>query len=74
MLLHPVMFVKVELLVVLRSPQVVLSVLNYLLDVLNEVSCIRHLTLVTHNDINKQPNLFPIHQLKGRATSALCHC
>ena len=64
MLLQPVMLVKVALLVVLNSLPVVLGVLNYLLDVLREVSCIRHLTLGTHNDINKQTNLFPIHHLK----------
>ena len=74
MLLQPVMLVKVALLVVLCSLQVVFGVLDYLLDVLSEVSCIRHPTLVTHNDINRQPNLFPIHQLKWRVTSALCHC
>ena len=64
MLLQPVMLVKVALLVVLCSLQVVLGVFNYSLDVLSEVSCIRHLTLVTHNDINRQLNLFPIHHLK----------
>ena len=58
------MLVKVALLVVLCFFQVVLGVLDYLLDMLSEVSCIRHPTLVTHNDINRQPNLFPIHQLK----------
>ena len=68
------MLFKVALLVVLSFPQVVLGILNYLLDVLSEVSCIRHITLVTHKDINRQPNLFPIYQLKGRVTSALCHC
>ena len=62
MLLDPVMLVKVALLVVLCFPQVVLGVLNYLLGVLSEVSCIRHLTRVIQNDINSQPNLFPIHQ------------
>ena len=64
MLLQPVMLVKVALLVVLCSLQVVLFVLNYLLDVLSEVSCIRHLTLGTHNYINRQLNLFPIYHLK----------
>ena len=73
MLLQPVIFVKVVLLVVLCSFQVVLGILNYLLDVLSEVDCIRHPNLVTHNDINRQPNLFPIHHLKWRVTSALCH-
>ena len=58
------MLVKEALLVVLCSLQVILSVLNYLLDVLSEVGCIRHLTLGIHNDINWQPNLFPIHHLK----------
>ena len=67
------MLVKVALLVVLCFLQVVCGVLDYLLDMLSEVSCIRHPTLVTHNDINRQPNLFPIYQLKWRATSALCH-
>ena len=61
MRLHPVMLVKVALLVVLFFLQVVLGVLNYLLDVLSEVRCIRHPTLVTHNDINRQPNLLPIY-------------
>ena len=64
MLLQPVMLVKVAFLVILCSYQVVLGVLNYSLDVLSEESCIRHLTLGTHNDINRQPNLFPIHHLK----------
>ena len=73
MLLKPVMLVKVALLVVLCSLQVILGVLNYSLDVLHKVSFIRHLTLGTHNDNNRQPNLFPIHQLKWRADSALCH-
>ena len=64
MLLQPVMLVKIALLVVLCSLQVVLGNLNYLLDVLSEVSCISHLTLGTHNYINRQLNLFPIHHLK----------
>ena len=64
MLLKPVMLVKVALLVVLCFLQVILGFLNYLLDVLSEVSCIRHLTLGTHNDINRQLNLFPIQHLK----------
>ena len=68
------MLIKVALLVVLCFPQVVLGVLNYLLDVLSEVSSIRHLTLVTHNNISRQPNLFPIHQHKWIVTSAFCHC
>ena len=67
------MLVKVALLVVLCSHQVVLGVLNNLLDVLSEVSCIRHPTLATHNDINQKPNLFPIHQLKWRVACALSH-
>ena len=58
------MLVKVALLVLLCSCQVVFGVLNYLLDVLIEVSCIRHLTLGTHNDINRHLNLFPIYHLK----------
>ena len=58
------MLVKVALLVVLCFLQVGFSVLNYLLDVLREVSCIRHLTLGTHNDINRQPNLFPMYYFK----------
>ena len=61
MLLQPVMLVKVVLLVVLCSLQVLLGILNYLLDVLSKVSCIRHLT---HNNINRQLNLFPIYNLK----------
>ena len=65
--------VKVALLVVLCFLQVVLGVLNYFLDVLREVNCIRHLPLVTHNDINRQPNLFPIYQLKWRVACALSH-
>ena len=64
MLLQLMMLVKIALLVVLCSFQVVFGILDYLLDVLSEVSCIRHPTLVTHNDINRQPNLFPIHHLK----------
>ena len=66
------MLVKVALLVVLCS-QVILGILNYSLDMLSEMSCIKHLALVTHNDINRQPNLFPIHQLKCRVTCTLCH-
>ena len=54
------MLVKVVSLVVPCSRQVVLGILNYLLDVLSEVSCIRHLTLGSHNNINRQLNLFPI--------------
>ena len=73
MLLQPVMLVKVALLVVSCCLQVVLGVLNYLLDLLSEVSCIRHPTLVTHNNINRQPNLFPVHQLKWRVTCALSY-
>ena len=64
MLLQPMMLIERVLLVVLCSLQVVLGVLDYLLDVLSEVSCIRHPTLVSHNDIDRQPNLFPRHQLK----------
>ena len=64
MLLQPVMLLKVALLVVLCFCQVVLGVLDDLLDVLSEVNFIRHLTLGTHNNINSQPNLFPIYQLK----------
>ena len=67
------MLVKIALLVVLCFLQMVFSVLEYLLDVLSEVSCIRHPILVSHNDINRQPNLLPIHQLKWRAPNALCH-
>ena len=74
MLLQPVILVKEVLLVVLCSLQVVLSILDDLIDVLHEVNCIRHPTLVTHNDINWQPNLFPIYQLKWRVTCALSHC
>ena len=55
------MLVKIALLVVLCSLQVILGILNYSLDVLSEVSCIRHLTMVTHNYSNTQSNLFPIH-------------
>ena len=73
MLLQPVMFIKVALLIVLCSLQVVLGVLNNLLDVLSEVNCIRNPTLVTHNDINKQHNLFPMHHFKWIVTSSLCH-
>ena len=73
MLLYLVILVKVVLPVVLCFLQVVLGVLNYLLDVLSEVSCIRHPTLVTHNDINQQPNLFPIYQFKWKAACALNH-
>ena len=58
------MLVKVSLLVVLHFFSSDFDVLDYLLDMLSEVSCIRHPTLVTHNDINRQPNLFPINQLK----------
>ena len=73
MLLQPVMLVKIALLVVLWSLQVVLFVLNYLLDMLSEVSCIRHLTLGTYNDINRRLNLFPIYHFKWRVASALRH-
>ena len=73
MLLQPVMLVKVALLVVLCFFQVVLGVLDDLLDVLSEVNCIRHFTLGTHNNINRQPNLFLIYHFKWRAANALCH-
>ena len=73
MLLQPVMLVKVALLVVLCSFQVVFSILENSLDVLSEVSSIRNLTLVTHDDINMQFNLFLIYHLKWRADSALYH-
>ena len=58
------MVVKVALLIVLFSLQVVFGILNNLLDVLSKVNCIRYFPLVAHNDIKWQPNLFPIHQLK----------
>ena len=67
------MLVKVVLLVVLCFLQVVFGILDYFLDMLSEVSCIRHPTLVTHNDINRQPNLLPIHQIKWRVACALSH-
>ena len=67
------MLIKVAFVVVLCSFQVILAVLNYLLDVLSEVSCIRPITLGTHNDINRQPNLFPMHNLEWRVANALCH-
>ena len=67
------MHVKVVLLVVLCSFQLILSILNYSLDVLSEVSCLRHLTLGTHNYINRQPNLLPIYHFKWRAANALCN-
>ena len=63
--------VEVELMVVLCSLQVVLGILDDLLDVLHEVNCISHPNLATQNNINWQPNLFPIHQLKWRVTCAL---
>ena len=74
MLLQPVVLIKVAVLVVLCSLQVVLGILDDLLDVLTEVNCIIHLTLVTQNDINRQPIMFRIYQLKWRAISAFCHC
>ena len=64
MLLKPVMLVKVALLVVLYSLQVVLGILDDSLDMLSKVNCIRDLNLTTHNDINRQSNLFPIWQFK----------
>ena len=67
------MLVKIALLVVLCFCQVVLSVLDDLLDVLSKVNFIRHLTLGTHNGINRQPNLFPIYHFKWRVAIALCH-
>ena len=73
MLLQPVMLVKVAFLVVLCFFQVILNILEDFLDVLGEVNRIRHFTLGTHNDINRQPNLFRIYHLKWRAASALCH-
>ena len=73
MLLQPMMLIKVALPVVLCSLQVVLGILNYLLDMLCEVSCIRYLILGTQDNINRQPNLFPIYHLKWRVDSALCH-
>ena len=73
MLLQPVMLIKVALLVVLCSLQVVFGVLNYLLDVLSEVNYIRHLTLGTQNDINRQPNLLSIYHFKWRVANAFCY-
>ena len=73
MFLQPVMLVKIALLVALFSLQVVFGILKYLIDGLSEVSCIRPITLGTHNNINRQPNLFPIYHLKWRAANALCH-
>ena len=67
------MLLKVALLVVLCSLQVVINILDDLLDVLCEINCIRHPTLVTNNDINRQPSLFLIHQLKWRVICALSH-
>ena len=64
MFLQPEMLVKLAFLVVLCSLQVVLGILNYLLNVLSEVHCIRHLAVGTHNNVNKQPNLFSIYHLK----------
>ena len=52
MLLHPVMLVKVALLVVLCFLQVDLGILDNSLDVLSEVNFIRNLSLITQNDIN----------------------
>ena len=51
----------------------VLSVLNYLLDVLSKVSCIRHLTLGTQNNIDRQLNLFLIYHLELRVAYTLYH-
>ena len=47
------MLVKVVLLVVLCSLQVVFGVLNYLLDVLSEVSHIRNLALSSYKNIKR---------------------
>ena len=73
MLLHPMMLIKIALPLVLCPLKVVFGVLNYSLDVLSKVSCIRHPTLITYNDINQQPNLLPIYQLKWRLACALSH-
>ena len=60
------MLVEVALLVVLCSLQVFFGDLEKLLDVLSEVSCIKHLHLVSHNNINRQSNLFPYINSNGK--------
>ena len=65
------MLVEVALLVVLCFLQVVFGIRDNLLDVLSEVNCIRHPTLVTHNNINRQSNLLSINQIKWRVACAL---
>ena len=73
MLLQLVMLVKIALLVVLCSLQVILGVLTNLLDVLSKVNCIRHLPMVAHNDINQKSILFHTQQFKWRAAYALSY-
>ena len=67
------MLVKVALLVFLYSLQVILGVLDDFLDVVSKGNYIGHLTLGSHNNINRQTNLFPIYHFKWRVASALCH-
>ena len=64
MFLQLVVLVVVALLVLLGFLEMILGILDKLLDVLYKVSSSRHPTLVSHNSINRQPNLFPIHKLK----------
>ena len=64
MFLEMVVLVKVALLVLLGSLEMIFGILDKLLDVLYKVSSSRHPTLISHNSINRQTNLSPIHKLK----------
>ena len=53
MLLQLVVLVKVALLILLGSLEMILGFLDKLLDVLYKVSSSRHPTLISHNGINR---------------------
>ena len=64
MLIQLVVLVKVALLVLLGSLEMIFGILDKLLDVLYKVSSSRHPTLISHNSISRLSNLFPIPKLK----------
>ena len=53
MFLKLVVLVKVALLILLGSLEVILGILDKLLDVLYKASSSRHPTLISHNSINR---------------------
>ena len=65
MLLKSVVLVKVALLVLLGSLEMILGLLDKLLNVLHEVNSSKPPTLMPSNYINRQANLFRIDKLKS---------